>query len=72
MTRQRITLIRANALMFSKGEVLADFERDLLREVHGRPDLRITTPAEWHVIDAAIEAMTAAPRQDLTDKGLAA
>lgn len=68
----RVRAIRANALMFSKGDVLADFERSLVREVHDRPDVEITTPCEWAVIDAAIDAMESAPRQDLTDAGLAA
>lgn len=68
----QVKIIRANALMFGKGDVLADFERDLVREVHGRRDITVTTEAEWQVIDDAVAAMEAAPRQDLTAAGLAA
>lgn len=69
---QEVRIIRANALMHSKGDVLTDFERDLVREVHRRRDLAVTTAAEWQVINDAIAAMDAAPRQDLTAAGLAA
>ncbi len=70
-------IIRANALMFNRGEVLADFERDTIQEAHrrltrSRVELGCVTPAEWQVIDDAVEAMKRAPRQDLTDAGLAA
>lgn len=69
-------IIRANALMFTRSDVLADFEIELIKEVHGRLTgslfSRVVTPAEWSVIDDAVAAMEAAPRQDLTDSGLAA
>lgn len=73
---QQLRVIRANALMFTRGDVLADFEAELIAEVHkGLVQSRFTrvvTPAEMAVIDDAMAAMQAAPRQDLTDKGMAA
>lgn len=62
----RMRLIRANALLFYRGEVLADFEQQLIREAHGRVvrDGGVATPAEWAVIDAATEAMTSAGCQE--------
>lgn len=70
----RLKTIRANALMFYRAEVLADFERDLIREVHDRIVLRtgVATVSELQVIEDALAAMDAAGRQDLTDMGLAA
>lgn len=73
-TSPRLKALRANALMFYRGEVLADFERDLIREVHDRIVLRtgVATVSELQVIEDALAAMDAAGRQDLTDVGLAA
>lgn len=76
MRGNRIRIIRAHALTYSHADVLADFEIELIREVHGRirrqGSIRSVTPAEWQVIDDATEAMSRAPRQDLTAAGLAA
>lgn len=76
MRGNRIRIIRAHALTYSHADVLADFEIELIREVHGRflgqGSTRSITPAEWQVIDDATEAMSRAPRQDLTAAGLAA
>lgn len=76
MKADRIRLIRAHLLTFSHGEVLADFEIELIREVHGRfrdqASLRAVTSAQWQVINDALDAMSRAPRQDLTAAGLAA
>lgn len=70
----RLKALRANALMFYRSEVLADFERDLIREVHDRVILRTgaASASEMQVIEDALAAMDAAGRQDLTDVGLAA
>lgn len=70
----RLKALRANALMFYRGEVLADFERELIREVHDRVVVRngAATASELQVIEDALAAMDAAGRQDLTDMGLAA
>lgn len=72
-----VRIIRANALLFRRGDVLADFEADLIRSAHRRlvrsgDQPGQVTAAEWAVIDDAVEAMERAPRQDLTDAGLAA
>lgn len=76
MRSNRIRIIRAHALTYSHAGVLADFEIELIREVHGRclgqGSTRSITPAEWQVIDDATEAMSRAPRQDFTAAGLAA
>lgn len=74
MTPDALLLIRANALLHSRAEVLADFEVDTIREAHrrclaGQGEL---SGAERRVIEDAVAAMLAAPRQDLTDAGLAA
>ena len=55
-------------------EVLADFERELIREVHDRIVLRtgVATASELQVVEDALAAMDAAGRQDLTDMGMAA
>jgi len=72
----RVRLEQAHALTFTHGEVLADFEIHLIREVHARSrelgTVKNVTANEWHVIDAAHAAMKSAPRQDLSDMGLAA
>lgn len=70
-------VIQASALLYQRRDVLADFEAELIEEVRGRvlrdPQVvRAITAAEWAVIDDAMEAMRAAPRQDLTAAGLAA
>lgn len=74
---QEIRIIRANALLFFRGDVLADFEADLIRSAHRRlvrsgDQPGQVTSAEWAVIDDAVAAMERAPRQDLTEMGLAA
>ena len=73
----RVRIIRAKALMFTSRDVLADFEAELIAEVHRRvmddpAALAAVTPAEMAVIDDALAAMLKAPRQDLTAAGLAA
>lgn len=70
----RLKLIRANALMFDRAEVLADFEREVIREAHDRVVLKggVASAEEMRVVEDALEAMASAGRQDLTDKGLAA
>ena len=70
----RLKALRANALMFYRAEVLADFERELIREVHDRIVLRtgVATASELQVVEDALAAMDAAGRQDLTDMGMAA
>lgn len=75
--RTAVAIIQAHSLLFQRGEVLADFEAELIAEVRGRvrkdPALvAAVTEAEWRVIDDAVAAMRAAPRQDLTAAGLAA
>lgn len=71
-----IRIIRANALLEQRGEVLADFEIETIRTVRRRVGNQglpfVVTPAEWQVIDDAVAAMERAPRQDLTDAGQAA
>lgn len=77
MTRREIEvlLIRANAMLFQRGEVLADFEAGVIEEAHRRVVWQrgaLPTQAELQVIQDALTAMLAAPRQDLTNMGLAA
>ena len=71
-----IRIIRAAALVHQRGEVLADFEIETIQTVRRRLGDKgipcVVTPAEWQVIDDAVAAMERAPRQDLTDAGLAA
>lgn len=66
--------IRANALAYQRGDVLADFEITLITDVHRRVvrDGGVMTASERQVIEEAVAAMAAAPRQDLTQAGLAA
>lgn len=73
----RFKIAQALALVFQRRDVLADFEAELIEEVHGRVRkdpavVAAVTPAEWAVIDDAMAAMLAAPRQDLTAAGQAA
>lgn len=70
----RMVLIRANAFMGSRRDVLAEFERDVIREAHHRVVRRggVATAMEMAVVQDALAAMQAAGRQDLTDKGMAA
>lgn len=74
MSSEVILLIRANALLFSRAEVLADFEIETIRAAHDRRVLGggSVTEAELRVVRDALDAMLAAPRQDLTDADLAA
>lgn len=75
MSTASLILIRANALLHSRAEVLADFEQALVREVHDRVIYRAgaaPTPAELDVINDALSAMLSAPTQSLTTAGLAA
>ena len=76
MRRQdaRMLLVRANALLHRRAEVLAEFEAQTIREAHDRVVLNggALSPAERQVIEAALEAMVMAGRQDLTDQGQAA
>ncbi len=69
-----VLLVRANAHLFSRAEVLADFEIRVIREAHDRVVQRggVITANERRVVEDALAAMVSAPRQDLTDKGLAA
>jgi hypothetical protein len=69
-----VMLIRANALMHSRREVLADFEAETVREAHDRVvyGRGILSANEARVVAEAISAMIAAPRQDLTSAGMAA
>lgn len=69
-----LLLIRANALMHSRGDVLADFEADLVREAHDRVvhGVGVLADAERVIVQDALDAMLAAPRQDLTAAGIAA
>lgn len=72
-----IQLVRVNALVYQRGEILADFEIEVIRDVHRRVVrekgyVSTVTDQEWLVIDGALEAMLRAPRQDLTNMGLAA
>lgn len=70
-----LVVIRANALLHSRAEVLADFEQALVREVHDRVIIRAgaaPTPSELDVITDALAAMLSAPTQHLTSAGLAA
>ncbi len=70
----RWLLVRANSLVFQRGEVLADFERETIAEAHRRVvrEDGVMTPAERQVVEDAVEAMIKAGRQDLTAAGLAA
>ena len=73
----RFKIIQASALLQQRRDVLADFEAELIEEVRGRvmgapAAVAAVTAAEWRVIDDAMDAMRAAPRQDLTAAGLAA
>lgn len=74
LTADTLLLIRANALLHTRREVLADFEADTVRDAHDRVvyGRGVLTADERRVIDDAISAMIHAPRQDLTDAGLAA
>ena len=69
-----LLVIRANALMHTRRDVLADFETETVREAHDRVVFGkgVMTTAERDVIQAALDAMQVAPRQDLTTAGLAA
>ena len=69
-----LLMIRANALMHTRRDVLADFEAALIREAHDRVvyGKGVLTDAERQVVQEAFGAMQAAPRQDLTAAGLAA
>lgn len=71
---EKLLLIRANSLMSARLEVLADFEAETVREVHDRVVYRggVMSAAERTVVTDALDAMMTAPRQDLTDAGLAA
>lgn len=73
----RFRINQAAALLHQRREVLADFEAELIEEVRGRvmgdpAAVAAITAAEWRVIDDAMAAMLAAPRQDLTAAGQAA
>lgn len=74
MTADTLLLISTNALMHTRREVLADFEADTVREAHDRVvyGRGVLTDDERRVIEDAMAAMIHAPRQDLTDAGLAA
>lgn len=68
---------QASALLQERREVLADFEAEVIEEVRRRVTadpaaIVAVTPAEWRVIDDALDAMRAAPTQALTSAGLAA
>lgn len=67
-------LVRAKAHLYRRADVLADFEAELITEAFGRVvlDGGPLTPAERQVVEAALEAMILAPRQDLTSMGQAA
>lgn len=69
-----LLMIRANALMHTRRDVLADFEAALVREAHDRVvhGKGVLTDAERQVARDAFDAMRSAPRQDLTAAGLAA
>ncbi|MEC7797463.1 MAG: hypothetical protein VX755_09090 [Pseudomonadota bacterium] len=69
-----VMLIRANALMHSRREVLADFEAETVREAHDRVvyGRGVLSAEEARVVADAVSAMIAAPRQDLTAEGIAA
>lgn len=72
---EKVLLIRANAHLFSRSDVLADFEIETIKEMHDRVVQcggAAMTRAERAVVETALEAMVLAPRQDLTDKELAA
>ena len=76
-SHDELQLVRTRHLVHLRGEVLADFETALVEEVHRRVilerrNLASVTASEWLVLDGALEAMLRAPRQDLTDMGLAA
>lgn len=69
-----VLLVRASAHLHSRSEVLTDFEAATIREAFDRVILSdgVMSAAEREVVVAALEAMVLAPRQDLTDVGLAA
>ncbi len=70
-----ILLIRANAHVYQRAEVLTDFEIQTIREAFDRRIVRLGAPVtadERRVISEAMDAMVSAGRQDLTDMGLAA
>ncbi|WEK38655.1 MAG: hypothetical protein P0Y50_08825 [Candidatus Brevundimonas colombiensis] len=71
---ETVLLIRANALMHTRREVLADFEAETVREAHDRVVLGrgVLSAGEARVVGDALAAMVAAPRQDLTAAGMAA
>ncbi len=69
-----VLLVRASAHMHNRGDCLADFERDTIREAFDRVVLShgVMSADERRVVEQALEAMVLAGRQDLTDAGLAA
>lgn len=65
---QVLTIARAGVLASRQGDLLSDFERELIREIggrfveHGRNT--VITPAEWIPFSQAVSAMWAAERRN--------
>lgn len=59
-------VIRAYHFLYRQRDLLADFEAELIAEVHGRVVHRggVASEAELQVIRDALAAMEAAPMQD--------
>lgn len=74
-TADAFLLVRAKSHLHRRAEVLADFEAETIRDTFDRVIVRRSTPLsleERRVVTDALDAMSAARTQDLTDKGLAA
>lgn len=75
LTRDQARMIvTAHTLAYTRADVLADFELELVQDVYQRVQIGggLPTAEEMRVIEDARAAMLAAPRQDLTAAGLAA